>query len=109
MDLTASVASTATRIGLELGIPMADSVMPVTARTWNATLWRQDSGSVSIPRVRSVARRDADGVRVVMETGNRGWSRFSRDALEGVVGRAGRRGRAGQPSNYCMAVAWSFR
>src|SRR3990172_7341323 len=42
VDLTAPVALAAARISLDLGIPMADSVMLATARTYDATLWTQD-------------------------------------------------------------------
>ena len=58
VDLTAPVALAAARVSLDLGIPMADSVMLATARAWDATLWSQDSDFAKIPAVRYVARRD---------------------------------------------------
>lgn len=58
VDLTAPVALAAARVSLDLGIPMADSVMLATARAWDVTLWSQDSDFAKIPAVRYVARRD---------------------------------------------------
>jgi predicted nucleic acid-binding protein len=58
VDLTAPVALAAARVSLDLGIPMADSVMLATARAWDATLCSQDSDFAKIPAVRYVARRD---------------------------------------------------
>jgi predicted nucleic acid-binding protein len=56
-DLTAPVAVAAARISLDLGIPMADSIMLATARAWDATLWTQDSDFARVPEVRYVASR----------------------------------------------------
>jgi len=59
VDLTAPVALAAARVSLDLGIPMADSVMLATARAYDATLWSQDADFAKIPTVRYVARRDS--------------------------------------------------
>ena len=56
-DLTAAIALAAARIGRDVGIPMADSVMLATARAWEATLWSQDSDFANIPEVRYIAKR----------------------------------------------------
>ncbi len=42
VDLNASIAISAAKISLELGIPMADSAILATARAYDATLWTQD-------------------------------------------------------------------
>ncbi len=59
VDLTAPVALAAARVSLDLGIPMADSVMLATARAYDATLWTQDADFAKIPAVRYVARRES--------------------------------------------------
>ena len=55
VDFPSPVALSAARISLELRIPMADSIMLATARTWNATLWSQDTDVAKIQGVRFVA------------------------------------------------------
>ena len=42
VDLTESIALAAARASVELGIPMADSIILATARSFDATLWTQD-------------------------------------------------------------------
>jgi predicted nucleic acid-binding protein len=44
-------------MSLDLGIPMADSVMLATARSWDAILWSQDSDFAKVPGVRYLAKR----------------------------------------------------
>ena len=44
-------------MNLDLGIPMADSVMLATARSWDAILWSQDSDFAKVPGVRYLAKR----------------------------------------------------
>jgi predicted nucleic acid-binding protein len=43
IELSASLALSAARIGLTEKIPMADSIMLATARSYGATLWSQDA------------------------------------------------------------------
>lgn len=43
VDLDPSLALAAARLGLEEGLPLADSVMLATARAHGATLWTQDA------------------------------------------------------------------
>lgn len=43
VDLTAGLAIAASRLSLEQGLPMADSIILATAREWNAVIWTQDS------------------------------------------------------------------
>ena len=57
VDFPSPVALSATRISLDLRIPMADSIMLATARVWNATLWSQDADFAKIQSVRFVAKR----------------------------------------------------
>lgn len=54
-DFPAPVALTAARLSHELKLPMADSIMLATARTWNATLWSQDADFADLPGVEYVA------------------------------------------------------
>ncbi len=56
-ELSSPIALEAARISAQLGLPMADSIILVTARTHQATLWTQDSDFESIEGVRYVARR----------------------------------------------------
>ncbi len=57
VDLTDTIALSAARISLDHQIPMADSVMLATARSWSATLWTQDSDFKEIPGVRYVEKK----------------------------------------------------
>ena len=43
VDLTASLAIAASKLSIELKLPMADSIILATAREFNAILWTQDS------------------------------------------------------------------
>ncbi|MCR4407162.1 MAG: type II toxin-antitoxin system VapC family toxin [Anaerolineae bacterium] len=43
VDLDAAMALSAAKLSVDLGLPMADSVMLATARAHNATLWTQDA------------------------------------------------------------------
>ena len=42
-ELTATIALNAAKISVEVGIPMADSIMLATARSFGALLWTQDA------------------------------------------------------------------
>ena len=44
VDLSAKIALEAAKISSDHKIPMADSVVLATARTYEATVWTQDSG-----------------------------------------------------------------
>ena len=55
VDLTAPVALETARVSAALGLPMADSVMLATARSFEAALWTQDSDFASVEGVRYVA------------------------------------------------------
>lgn len=57
VELTAPLALAAARISLDLGIPMADSIILATARASDATLWSQDADFANVPGVRYIAKR----------------------------------------------------
>ena len=52
VDLDVAVATRAAKLGLELKLPLADSVMLATARANDAHLWTQDADFASVPGVR---------------------------------------------------------
>lgn len=56
VDLNAGLALNAARLGLELKLPLADSVMLATARAHDATLWTQDSDFQGLEGVRYITR-----------------------------------------------------
>ena len=58
VGLTSPISLAAARVSLELGLPMADSIMLTTARAWDATFWSQDADFEKVPEVRYVATRD---------------------------------------------------
>jgi predicted nucleic acid-binding protein len=57
IDLDAPLALDAARLGVEHGLPMADSVILATARRFDATLWTQDSDFKRLDDVRYRKRR----------------------------------------------------
>ena len=52
VDLTSSLAISASKISLENGIPMADSIIIATAKEYDATIWTQDSDFKSLNKVK---------------------------------------------------------
>ena len=52
IDLDASLARDAGRLGVELKIPMADSIVYATARALAGIVWTQDSDFQNLPHVR---------------------------------------------------------
>lgn len=57
VTLTAPLALAAARVSVDLGIPMADSIILATARASDATLWSQDADFANVPGVRYIAKR----------------------------------------------------
>jgi len=57
VDLDTTIALNAAKISVELGLPMADSVMLATARAYNATLWTQDASLKGIDNVQYIEKR----------------------------------------------------
>ena len=51
-DLTADLALAAAKTSVQERLPMADSIILATARTFDATLWSQDADFASIPGVK---------------------------------------------------------
>jgi toxin FitB len=54
VDVTAELSVEAARLGLRLGLPMADSLILATARAHGATLWTQDADFDGVDGVRFV-------------------------------------------------------
>ncbi len=59
IDLDTPLALAAARLGVELKLPLADSVVLATARRAEAILWTQDSDFEGLENVRFRPRRDA--------------------------------------------------
>jgi len=57
VELSSTLALAAARLSVDLGLPMADSIMLATARARKATLWTQDSDFEHVPGVRYRAKR----------------------------------------------------
>jgi predicted nucleic acid-binding protein len=57
VDLDGDLALEAARLGVELKLPLADSVILATARAHGATLWTQDDDFAGIDGVRYVRKR----------------------------------------------------
>jgi len=52
VDLTAMLAIAASKLSLEHGIPMADSIIFATAKAFDAVIWTQDSDFKNIAGVK---------------------------------------------------------
>ena len=57
VDLTAAIALSAAKASIERRLPMADSIMLVTARLHGATFWTQDADFHGVEGVKYVARK----------------------------------------------------
>jgi predicted nucleic acid-binding protein len=56
IDLDPTIALRAAKISVDLKLPMADSVILATARTYKAILWTQDSHFENIEDVQYIAK-----------------------------------------------------
>lgn len=56
-ELTAPLALAAAHLSVEQSLPMADSIVLATARTFDAVLWTQDADFASIAGVKYVAKK----------------------------------------------------
>lgn len=56
VDLDAPLALNAAKTSVELGLPMADSIMLTTARRYGATLWTQDADFEHIDGVKYIRK-----------------------------------------------------
>ena len=52
VDLTSSLALSASKLSLEYNLPMADSIILATARAFDAAIWTQDSDFKNIRGVK---------------------------------------------------------
>jgi predicted nucleic acid-binding protein len=57
VDLDSRLALSAAKLSVDLGLPMADSVMLTTARAHEATLWKQDADFEGVEGVEYVAKK----------------------------------------------------
>jgi len=57
VDLTASMAISASRISLEHKIPMADSIILATAKEFKAVIWTQDSDFKNMDDVKYFSKK----------------------------------------------------
>ena len=57
VDLDADLALSAAKVSVELGLPMADSVMLATGQAHGAVLWTQDRDFEGIDGVRYIEKR----------------------------------------------------
>ena len=57
VDLTAKLAISASKLGLQLGLPMADSIILATAKEYKAKIWTQDSDFEAISGVKYFPKR----------------------------------------------------
>ena len=57
VDLNVEIALIAGRLGMDLRLPLADSVMLATARAFEAVLWTQDADFKGVAGVRYVEKR----------------------------------------------------
>jgi len=57
VDLDASIAVSAAKIGADRGLPLADSVILATAKAKGAVIWTQDSDFEGIEGVKYIQRK----------------------------------------------------
>jgi len=57
VDLDASIAFLAARLGIRYQLPSADSIVYATAQSQSATLWTQDDDFQKLPGVRYIRKR----------------------------------------------------
>lgn len=56
VDLDSSLALAAAKLGYELRLPLADSIIYATALSTNSTFWTQDSDFENIPSVKYIRK-----------------------------------------------------
>lgn len=56
VDLDASLALSAAQLSIELGLPMADSIILTTSRVYEAILWTQDSDFANMDGVKYIEK-----------------------------------------------------
>ncbi len=60
VDLDRTIALLAAELSFELKLPMADSIILATARSYSATLWTQDEHFASLPGVEYIVKKPGD-------------------------------------------------
>lgn len=58
IDLDSETALLAAKFGIDLGLPLADSVIYASAQRGGAEVWTQDSDFEGLPEVRFVPRKE---------------------------------------------------
>jgi len=61
VDLDSSIALDAAKIGVDEGLPLADSVILATARAYGATIWTSDADFKGIAGVKYTEKRKKHG------------------------------------------------
>ena len=56
VDLDTALSLHAAKLGVEMKLPLADSVILATARSWNAILWTQDADFENIEGIQFFAK-----------------------------------------------------
>jgi predicted nucleic acid-binding protein len=59
VDLDSALALSAAKLGIEIGLPLADSVILASARAHRATIWTQDKDFEGLEGVRFKAKKGA--------------------------------------------------
>ncbi len=57
VDMTVDLAISASKLSLQLKLPMADSIILATARAFDATIWTQDSDFKNITGVKFFSKK----------------------------------------------------
>jgi len=57
VDMTVNLAIAASKLSLQLKLPMADSIILATAQAFDATIWTQDSDFKNIPGVKFFSKK----------------------------------------------------
>ena len=57
VELNSRLALSAAKLSLDLKLPMADSIILATARSWEATLWTQDADFKGIEGVHYIEKK----------------------------------------------------
>jgi len=57
VNLNVQLSVAASKLSLEYGLPMADSIILATARAYDATIWTQDSDFKDIPGMKFFSKK----------------------------------------------------
>lgn len=56
VDLSSSISTASAKISLKYKLPMADSIIYATAKSFNATVWTQDVDFKNLPNVKYIPK-----------------------------------------------------